>query len=186
MRRSDRWTFCHARHGKNGFTLIEVLIVIAIISIATTGSILMVINWLPNYRLKMASRDIISNFQKARFTAIQRNVLISISFVRNGDGDIIGYSIYADPNLNRARDADEPEIDRVEWASRYKGDIPADQVIVNFTKNANDERTISFDGRGVPRNVGGGFGAGTITLVNTRGKSQQVVISAAGSMRIAS
>ena len=43
---------------KSGFTLIELIIVIGMISLLTSIAIPAVMKWLPNYRLKAAVRDL--------------------------------------------------------------------------------------------------------------------------------
>jgi len=73
--------------------MVELIIVIAVISIlagiATPG----IISWLPNYRLKSASRDLYSNMQKAKMLAVKTNKEHAIFFntVNNS------YQILADP-----------------------------------------------------------------------------------------
>jgi len=59
---------------KRGVTLIEVVIVFAIIAI---GAVLMVPNmgaWLPNYRLRSATRDIVSTMRVAQMRAVSTNM----------------------------------------------------------------------------------------------------------------
>ena len=59
---------------KRGVTLIEVVIVFAIIAI---GAVLMVPNmgaWLPNYRLRSATRDMVSTMRVAQNRAVSNNM----------------------------------------------------------------------------------------------------------------
>jgi len=68
-----------------GFTLIELMVVIAIISILAGMGTLVVVSTLPSYNLTRAARDMVSNFRKARSMAIKFNRDIVIEF--NVDAD---------------------------------------------------------------------------------------------------
>jgi type IV fimbrial biogenesis protein FimT len=63
-----------------GFTLLEIIIVLAIMAIAMTIAIPNVMSWLPNYRLKAAARELYSNMQKAKSEALKRNCSVGITF----------------------------------------------------------------------------------------------------------
>jgi prepilin-type N-terminal cleavage/methylation domain-containing protein len=65
---------------KRGITLMELIIVMAIIAM---GAVLMVPNiaaWLPNYRLRSATRDIASAMRVAQMKAVSSNVVYRVSF----------------------------------------------------------------------------------------------------------
>ena len=65
---------------KRGVTLMELIIVMAIIAI---GAVLMVPNiggWLPNYRLRGATRDIVSTMRVAQMKAVSSNVQYQVTF----------------------------------------------------------------------------------------------------------
>ena len=63
-----------------GFTLLETVIVLAILAIAVAIGIPNVISWLPNYRLKATARELYSNMQKAKSEALKRNCTVGITF----------------------------------------------------------------------------------------------------------
>ncbi|MBW2005451.1 MAG: GspH/FimT family pseudopilin [Deltaproteobacteria bacterium] len=65
---------------KNGFTLIELIVAIAIMGIAAAIAIPGFSRWLPNYRLRSAARDVYSNMQLAKMGAVRANMTWRIVF----------------------------------------------------------------------------------------------------------
>ena len=63
-----------------GYTLIEVMTVIAIIGISTSIVIPNVIGWLPKYRLRAGAEEIQSTLQLARLGAIKQNTNATVNF----------------------------------------------------------------------------------------------------------
>lgn len=57
----------------SGFTLIELMIAVGMISILIAIAIPNAMKWLPDYRLKAAARDLYSNMQKAKVEAVKSN-----------------------------------------------------------------------------------------------------------------
>ena len=64
----------------SGFTLIELMVIIAIIAVVTAITIPNLIGWLPNHRLGTASRDILSVLQQVRLRAVKDNADAAIQF----------------------------------------------------------------------------------------------------------
>src|SRR4030042_2539820 len=68
---------------KKGVTLIELVVVFAIIAI---GAVLLVPNiggWLPSYRLRSATRDIVSTMRTAQMKAVSNNTPYGVAFDNN-------------------------------------------------------------------------------------------------------
>ncbi len=61
------------RKKESGFSLIELLVIIVIVAILAAIAIPGFSAWLPNYRLRQASRDVYSNLQRAKVNAIKSN-----------------------------------------------------------------------------------------------------------------
>jgi prepilin-type N-terminal cleavage/methylation domain-containing protein len=68
------------RKKNSGFTLIELLMAIAIIAVLASTAIPAIVNWLPNYKLKKAARDMYSHFQQAKLQAIRLNMEVAVVF----------------------------------------------------------------------------------------------------------
>jgi len=66
--------------GNSGFTLMELLVAVAVLGIMAAIAIPTFSVWLPNYRLGGAARDLYSNFQFARMNAIKSNTDWAIVF----------------------------------------------------------------------------------------------------------
>ena len=67
-------------HKNSGYTLVEVLTVIAIIAIVAGIVLPNVVAWLPKYRLSSGAEEIQSTLQLARLGAIKENTSATVTF----------------------------------------------------------------------------------------------------------
>lgn len=164
-----------------GFTMVELLVTIAMIAILTAFAVPNFMGWLPNYRLKSAAQDLFAHFQKARITAAKMNTCCTITF-----NEPHNYMMYIDSNNNLQYDDGEDVLSRVNLNQQYKQSVEIESV--NFSENEAGMKSVAFIPSGFPREMGadGGrtTGNGTVALKNTNNRKLNIVISNAGNVRI--
>jgi type IV fimbrial biogenesis protein FimT len=74
---------------KSGFTVVELLVVLAVFSIFAAISVPNFMSWIPKYRLKSAARDLYSNLQLAKMTAVKSNQDCSVTYSTDPDQYVI-------------------------------------------------------------------------------------------------
>ena len=160
---------------KSGFSLIELMVVIAIISIAAGIAIPNIIGWLPNYRLGKAAGDMLSALQKARLSAIKgnTNMVVAINLGNNS------YMIFQD-------DGDGIPGNAGNWvrdgAERIQLTDPLPAGILINTAAFSGATAFRYDSRGLSLNAAGNSTGGTLTLRNNRGWTQSLTLTLTGSV----
>ena len=146
---------------KTGFTLLELMIVVAIVGIVSAIAAPNYANYMAGWRLKGAARMVMSDLMATRHKAVSQNHEFKIFF----NGDQITYTILDDTNNNGT--ADTGEVTEVR-------NIRNDYYDVAFTASANP---IFF-----PRGTAGGT---TVTLTSIRtGTSKCVKVGLTGRVKI--
>lgn len=69
----------------SGFTMTELLVVVAILGILAVAAIPGFSVWLPKYRLKSSAQDLYSHVQSTKLRAIQQNAATGVSFYSGPD-----------------------------------------------------------------------------------------------------
>ena len=124
-----RTTFDSSRRkGQQGFTIIEVAIVLLIIAIIGAFAIPQVMNYLKRYRLNASSRNVATALQRARYLATSNNRRAGITITNSQHVDIEEY----DPEGKQP-----PQM-------RGMINLPVGVVIA-----ADAPKQVAFDGRGV-------------------------------------
>lgn len=147
---------------RRGFSLTELLTVIAIIGIVTAVAMPSFLAMQPSRRLNGASREVFGKLMWARAQAVEENITYSVTFPTNHSMTII-----RDANGNGAADTGE---------TTESIDIQTDYSDCTFSVSGGD--TIpNFLGRGTTN------GDTTITISNSAG-SRVVTVSLTGNIRI--
>jgi type IV fimbrial biogenesis protein FimT len=73
------------KRGESGISAIEVMVVIAVISIAAAMAVPAVNGYLPDYRVKRAAREMYSNLQRAKMAAVKECANCNINFSTGPD-----------------------------------------------------------------------------------------------------
>lgn len=168
-----------------GFTLVEVIIVITIIGIISAIAIPNFIAWLENNRLRDSSQDLLSNVQYAKFEAIKRNRNVVITFAPVACAPAIpqpggSYTIFADDGNgggvsgNSIREANEPIL-RQETMGRGIGLCNGSVAFTVLPAN-----TYGFTPTGRPV----GLNSGTAALRNDNGRVHTLTLGVAGNLSL--
>ena len=173
-------------HKQAGFTLVELMIVIVVIAILSAIAVPNIISWLPNYRLKAATRDLYSAAMKAKGAAVKRNLNCTLTFNQVLGGTTTAYIVYVDSDSDCEYDSGETIITQIQaWPKQISLDLSKGGGDgLTFTNNDDGNPTISFRPIGIPTGNGGGFANGTAFLTNTNGRTRSVVINNAGNVKI--
>ena len=166
------------QRNNQGFTLAEMIIVIAIIFVVSAVAIPNILQWRQKARLGQAARDVYSEFQRAKIRAAQENSYCSILFGSTN------FLVFVDANKNIVYDGGEEIIKSKNWSDYGNVTLDTSRGGGDGLTFSNPSNGIAFSSTGIPVNNLGGLGMGSVFLINTRGDTASIVVSGAGSVRI--
>ena len=146
---------------QSGFTLIEMMIIIAIMGIFAGIAIPNYLSYMPKHRLNGAARQVMGDLMLARMQAVSLNHRVKVFFYSNHE-----YKICDDADNNDTVDDGEGDV--------QLRDIQREYSDVTFDLSKTDDPV--FSSRGTATNV-------TITLQNSS-ESKDISISIAGRVKI--
>lgn len=156
-----------------GFTLVELMVVIAIVVFGMAIAIPNINAWKASGLFNAAARDLRSSFQLAKMEAAKNNVVCTITF----NLAVGSYDVYVDTDEDLVfDDPGELRLNSVVF-SDYKG---VSLGAVTFAGNGFGDPSVAFNSRGLPIASGGGPGGGTVTLSDNYGRTRTITVTAAG------
>lgn len=160
-----------------GFTLLEVLIVVAIFAIGAAIAIPTLVQMGRKDALKTDARQIKDTLAKARMEAIRRNVSVIVEF-RQATNDYVTF-IDSGATADTYDNADELIQQNTLTGSTF-----------DTSKNGGDGiaigpgNSVVWDTKGMSTHIGGGMSLGSICLINNDDASFEISINQTGNIRI--
>ena len=148
-----------------GYTLLEVLVVVFILGLLTTVSLPNFIEWLSIYRLQSAAANLSNHLQSSRLLAILKGAPHQMQLRIAGEGNY--YQVVEDPG---GKDRIVTTIGRVILDKEFRG------VIIHEVKPKNAEGKLTFYPRGTAT-------SSSIILRNSRGAEIKITISGHGRVK---
>lgn len=172
---------------RRGFTLIELMVVVALVSIMLVIAVPSFASFISNYRVTGAMNDFLQGIALTRNEAMKQGRRMSMVPLVAGDWKS-GWVIFRDvAGGGPCAATPNAVLDAAEKASVvFNHDPLADSIVVTSSTGAGVPFTdpgartyISFDGTGYPRQYCGGFIAGGIVMTDRTGAS----VGASGNVR---
>jgi type IV fimbrial biogenesis protein FimT len=143
------------RNGEAGFSLMEVMIVVAIIGLASALAVPNYIDWNARSQLRQAATEIQNQLSVARISAMSRNSVVTVNL------SLVGSKVQI-----AAADSSGSTV------------VPATQMMSAVTGLSPAPTAVSFSPLGI--RSGGGAGNQQISISNNRGLSYSVRVTPRG------
>lgn len=166
-----------------GFTLIELMVTIAIAAILAMAAVPSFNDAIVNHRLTSFTNNFVASAHLARGEAIKRNSRMTLCKSANGadcttvGGWQQGWIVFNDSNNDAVKDLAEVVVHK-------EGALPADFLMTGGSSVAN---YVSFSPSGATELISGALQMGTLTLCSQSGSSgqgRQIIINSTGRLRV--
>ena len=156
---------------KKAFTLVELMVVIAIFGIIVLIAAPNLVTGLPKYRIKRAARDMTSKIRAARSEAIKTSSNITIEFNTTTNKYKIGEDWYPNGSLS----------DHYGSGVSFGVGNSGESDECTFPDNADGNCNVTFNSRGISNATGNDL---AIYLTNTEDTAYRIVINTAGNISL--
>ena len=174
--RVDRPLGRNPREG--GFTLIEIMIVVAIIGLTSAIAVPSYVQWNARTQLRQATSDLQTNLLLARMSAKNRNMATTATLIKAADGT---YSATFGGTLAPINFPNSVTGGSMIVVTGL-GPPPVTNVIDFAASPSGTLGTIQFSQQGV--RVAGGVGAQTVTLQSAQGITYSVAVAPSGKVNL--
>jgi type II secretion system protein H len=146
-------------HKKDGFSLFELLVVLAIIAVVSTIAAPHVISWRSSAKLRGAADNVRGDLQMSKVRAVRERTPVTVTFTATN---------------YRVTFTDKDGNDRILRDRQLPAGVRVDLANTGFGFMGDETQ---FNGRGLPV-------AGSAVLVNTKGEQKTIIVSSLGRIRI--
>ena len=159
----------------NGFTLVELLVTIAIAALLMVVAVPAFVSFKQNSQLSDAVSNFIAGANAARANAMKQGTNTYL-IPNSATGWRSGWMVFTDINWNQTYDANADPV-----ISTYEA--PDSSIAISIpTTSSFSSGYLLFNGAGYPRLKNGGFGGGTLVMSNAT-RSSSIIIDPAGRIR---
>jgi len=165
-----------------GFTIIELITIMIVVIILMGVGIPAYVSWMPDMKLRSAIRNIKSDIELAKSTAIRENISCALVFDTSTDPD--SYTVFRDNDTtNLVQGAGETALKTV--------DMPKNVSMISADTDFDGKQAVGFNSRGIPYTYDDVTlqtkdlaAPGTVTLQNVKNNYRRVRLTIVGLSRI--